>query len=195
MPEANGRIMLYALITTAILILAIAPPFAAAEFEESVQTLRVSTFDLTTSLSNGSVKSIDVDAEFDSIILTVETSETRDGELIITLPRALIDSKYDSADDEFIVLVNGEEADFDETSTTSTERTLKIPVPAGAEEVEIIGTQLSEYSTEASGGINESDYSSEASGGIDYSVIAAFGIAGVILAFLLITVPVVRKPN
>jgi len=182
MPEANGRIMLYALITTAILILAIAPPFAAAEFEESVQTLRVSTFDLTTSLSNGSVKSIDVDAEFDSIILTVETSETRDGELIITLPRALIDSKYDSADDEFIVLVNGEEADFDETSTTSTERTLKIPVPAGAEEVEIIGTQLSEYSTEASGGI-------------DYSVIAAFGIAGVILAFLLITVPVVRKPN
>ena len=42
-------------------------------------------------------------------------------------------------DDTFFVLVDGEEVDFEET-TTSTDRTLTIQFPAGAEEIEIIGT-------------------------------------------------------
>jgi predicted secreted protein with PEFG-CTERM motif len=36
-------------------------------------------------------------------------------------------------------LIDGEEVDFDET-TTSIDRTLTIEFPAGAEEIEIIGT-------------------------------------------------------
>ena len=43
-------------------------------------------------------------------------------------------------DDDFFVLIDGEEVDFDETATSSTDRTLTIAFPAGAEEIEIIGT-------------------------------------------------------
>ena len=43
-------------------------------------------------------------------------------------------------DDSFFVIVDGEEVDFTETMTTSTERTLTIDFPAGSEEIEIFGT-------------------------------------------------------
>ncbi|PIN95332.1 MAG: copper-binding protein, partial [Nitrosopumilus sp. CG10_big_fil_rev_8_21_14_0_10_33_7] len=55
--------------------------------------------------------------------------------------RALIDAKMGDQDDTFFVLVDGEEVDFEET-TTSTDRTLTILFPAGAEEIEIIGTTV-----------------------------------------------------
>jgi predicted secreted protein with PEFG-CTERM motif len=109
------------------------------EFEGNV-------FNVKASLSNGSITSIEVDPEFTSLIISVRTSGTDDGTLTITLPRALIDAKTgpgrEGDDDAFIVLVDGEDVsdDVDETSTTPTERTLSIPVTAGAEEVEIIGT-------------------------------------------------------
>jgi len=104
------------------------------EFEDNV-------FNVKASLSNGSIQSIEVDPDFTSLIISVSTTD-EDGELTITLPRELIDARIDGDDDDFIVLVDGDEADFDETDTTSTERTLTIPVPAGAEEIEIIGTQV-----------------------------------------------------
>lgn len=98
------------------------------------------SFDVAASLPNGSVEFIDVDPDFTSVILTVSADE--DGELMITLPRELIDAKIGGDDDEFIVLVNGEESDYEETETTDTERTLSIMVPAGTEEIEIVGTQV-----------------------------------------------------
>jgi len=104
------------------------------EFEGNV-------FNVKASLSNGSIRSIEVDPDFTSILITVSTTD-QDGELTITLPRALIDARIDGDDDAFIVLVDGDEAEAEETDTTSTERTLKIPVPAGAEEIEIIGTMV-----------------------------------------------------
>lgn len=54
----------------------------------------------------------------------------------------MIDSRTDGQDDDFLVMVDGEETDFEETDTTSMARTLKIPVPAGAGEIEIIGTHV-----------------------------------------------------
>jgi len=104
------------------------------QFEDNV-------FNVKASLSNGSIRSIEVDPDFTSIVISVRTTD-QDGELKITLPRQLIDARINGDDDDFIVLVDGEEADFEETDTTATERTLTIPVPAGAEEVEIIGTQV-----------------------------------------------------
>lgn len=103
-------------------------------------TYQDSTFDVMTFLSSGSVKSIQVDPDFNSIILAVESSA--DGELAITLPRALIDSKTDGEDDEFIVILDGDETEYREHSASATERTLTIPVFAGAEELEILGTQV-----------------------------------------------------
>ena len=92
-------------------------------------------------MTNGSVRGIEVDPDFTSIIIAV--SATDDGELTLTIPRKLLDARFDGCggdDDEFIVLVDGEEETYDETDTTSSDRTLMIEIPGGAEEVEIIGT-------------------------------------------------------
>ncbi len=92
-------------------------------------------------MTNGSVRGIEVDPDFTSIIISI--SATDDGELTVTLPRKLIDARFNECggdDDEFIVLVDGEEETYDESDTTSTDRELVIPIPGGAEEVEIIGT-------------------------------------------------------
>ena len=99
-------------------------------------------FNVETSLSNGSVKYIDVDPDFASVTLTVNTDPIVDGELNIVLPRKLIDSKINNDDDEFIILINGEEGDYKEQDTTSAERELTIKVPAATEEIEIVGTQV-----------------------------------------------------
>ncbi len=100
------------------------------------------SYSVDVSLSNGSIKSIEVDPDFTSIIVFISTSSTQDGMFEITLPRDIIDSKINGEDDEYIVLVDGEEADATEKDTTSTSRTLVIPIEAGAEEVEIIGTEV-----------------------------------------------------
>jgi plastocyanin len=99
------------------------------------------SYDVPVSVSNGSVKEITIDADFTSAVLALETTSS-EGELKVTLPREMIDSKTDAGDDEFIVLVDGDEATYEETMTTDTARELTIPVPGGAEEVEIIGTQV-----------------------------------------------------
>lgn len=85
----------------------------------------------------GSVLSVNEDFEAKSLIVNIST--TSDGELTITLPRNVIDAKLGNQDDDFFVLVDGEEVEFTE-SKTATERTLTIPFPVGAEEIEIIGT-------------------------------------------------------
>ncbi len=88
-------------------------------------------------ITGGSVLSINEDFEAHSLIVRIST--TSDGELTITLPRKVIDAKMGNDDDDFFVLVDGEEVEFDETKT-STDRTLRIAFPFGAEEIEIIGT-------------------------------------------------------
>ena len=84
-------------------------------------------------------KLVSITPDVDAHSLTIAITASQDGSLEITLPRALIDAKMGDQDDTFFVLVDGEEVDFEET-TTSTDRTLTIQFPAGAEEIEIIGT-------------------------------------------------------
>jgi hypothetical protein len=100
------------------------------------------TFDVTASLSNGNVKSINVDPDFVSILLAVETGNMDDGELVIEVPRALLDSRSNGVDDYFVVLVDGEEVEYEERNTTDNARELVIPVFAGSGEVEILGTEV-----------------------------------------------------
>lgn len=88
-------------------------------------------------ITGGKLISITPDVEAHSLIIALTASQ--DGTLVITLPRSLIDAKMGDQDDSFFVLVDGEEVDFEETAT-STDRTLTIQFPAGAEEIEIIGT-------------------------------------------------------
>ncbi len=89
-----------------------------------------------------SVETID-DAFGASLILEVKVTGSP-GILEIILERNFIDAKYQGDDDLFFVLVDGEDLNFKETETTSESRTLRITLPEGTEEVEIIGTEFGE---------------------------------------------------
>jgi predicted secreted protein with PEFG-CTERM motif len=95
-------------------------------------------FLLSYTITGGKVLSIMPDVAANSLVIAIET--TNDGQLTITLPRALIDALLpDGGDDSFFVQVHGEERDFDETKT-DTDRTLTIAFEQGAEKIEIFGT-------------------------------------------------------
>ncbi len=79
-------------------------------------------------------------ANLDSKSLVIEVDVANDGEIVIALPRHLIDAKNaDGTDAAYIVLVDGEETWVTEDAGEAT-RTLTIPVSAGAQEIEIFGT-------------------------------------------------------
>jgi predicted secreted protein with PEFG-CTERM motif len=101
----------------------------------------VDTTDFTVGyeITGGKLISISPDVEANSLIIKIDA--INDGQLTITLPRDLIGALIGEEDDDFFVLVDGEEVDFDETKTP-TDRTLTIEFPAGAEEIEIIGTYV-----------------------------------------------------
>ena len=74
--------------------------------------------------------------------LVVSIDATEDGSLTLTIPRTILDAKTaDGEDDDFIILVDLEEVEFEET-TTDTARTVTVAFPAGAAEIEIIGTMV-----------------------------------------------------
>ncbi|MCH9658072.1 PEFG-CTERM sorting domain-containing protein [archaeon] len=78
------------------------------------------------------------DAETNSLVIKLNATEK--GSLAITLPRHVIDATFDDKeDDEFFVLVNEEEVDFDEI-VTATNRTLIIEFPDNTDEIEIMGS-------------------------------------------------------
>jgi len=89
-------------------------------------------------ITGGKLLGITPDVELNSLIIRIDATD--DGTLTLTIPRSVLDAVFENGeDDDFFVLIDGEEVDFDET-TTSTDRTLTIDFPAGAEEIEIIGT-------------------------------------------------------
>ena len=63
-----------------------------------------------------------------------------DGTIEITIPRSLLDAKFETSDDIFFVLVDGFETDYAEIETTSNQRTLVIPFFNGDSVIDIIGT-------------------------------------------------------
>ena len=88
-------------------------------------------------ITGGKLLSIIPDVNANSLIISVDAIS--DGSLTLTIPRTVLDAKINGGDDDFFILIDGEEVDFEET-TSSTHRTITIAFPAGAEEIEIIGT-------------------------------------------------------
>lgn len=85
---------------------------------------------VTQATANGATK---------SLVLKIETES--DGSISLAIPREVLDSLDDAGDDtDFIVLVDDEEADFEEIESDDSTRTLDITFPEGASQVEIIGT-------------------------------------------------------
>src|SRR3989338_3530695 len=87
------------------------------------------------------VSGIDSDLDFFSLLFDVSVSGSP-GTLEITLERSFFDAMTDGTDDDFIVLADGDETTYSEIETTAQSRTLSIELPAGTEEVEIIGSQF-----------------------------------------------------
>jgi len=88
-------------------------------------------------ISGGTVTEMEIDMDSTSLIIEVDAID--DGSITVTLPRDVIDATINGEDDDLFVIVDGEEVDFEE-SKTSADRTLTIEFPAGAEEIEIIGS-------------------------------------------------------
>ena len=123
----------------------IIPESVAPEESTSIQvdfsnSLKLSDSDhvLSYDLSGANLKNILPQPESNSLMILIDSMD--DGSLSIALPRDVIDAKSaNGLDDSFFILVDGEEALFDET-ISDTERIISINFPAGTEKVEIIGT-------------------------------------------------------
>jgi len=112
--------------------------------EEITSTVTDTTISITGSndlveyeITNGKILNIIPDGDARSLIISIEAIE--EGSITITIPRSVLDATINDVDDDFFVLVDGEEVDFEEI-TSLTDRTLTIEFQAGAEEIEIVGT-------------------------------------------------------
>ena len=98
------------------------------------------SFDVDYTATGMTVSGIEDDLTFFSLILTVDVTDST-GILNITFERSFLDSTFEGADDDFLIINQfGEEVNFTETETTSQSRTLSIEVLAGTTDIEIIGT-------------------------------------------------------
>ncbi|MGH9922936.1 MAG: hypothetical protein ACRD38_09305, partial [Nitrososphaerales archaeon] len=89
-------------------------------------------------ITNANLRWIEADPDFTSIIIPIESE--KDGTLELTIPRNLLSAEFEPyVDDEFIVLVDGEEVSSEEVNKTLCFRTLSVKFSGGSEEIEIIG--------------------------------------------------------
>ena len=100
-------------------------------------TIQDSTDLILYEITNGKITNVIPDMDAVSLLIDIEAID--DGSITLTIPRSVLDATINDNDDEFFVLVDGEEVDFEEI-TTSTDRTLTIEFLAGSEQIEIIGT-------------------------------------------------------
>jgi len=105
------------------------------------------SYDVDYTVTGMTVSGIEADTDFISLILSVDVTASS-GTLDITFDRSFFDSIFNEADDDFIILVDGDEPTFSETQTNSQSRTLSIELPAGSEEVEIIGSSFNNSAVE-----------------------------------------------
>lgn len=77
----------------------------------------------------------------DAPSLLVKLKNSQSGSLIISIPRDLLDAKINELDDDFFVLVDGKEVEFDEKRYHE-ERVLRLYFNEGTKEIEIIAPFL-----------------------------------------------------
>ena len=96
--------------------------------------------DFDYSIRGGEILNFEIDSENTSLLISIDARAR--GELIITLPRAIIDAKIDSEDTDFSIFIRGMQlASYDET-VTPYERTVIIPFKRSNDELSIVGTHV-----------------------------------------------------
>ena len=99
------------------------------------------TFNVNYTISGGNVNTMTIDAQSLSVITSVNS--TSDGTITLQLPRALIDAKTNSGqDDAFIILIDGAEVKPQSESSDNNFRNLTIQFLKGDQDIEVIGTQI-----------------------------------------------------
>ena len=106
------------------------------------------TFDTGYTIRGGEVRSIEMN--LDRYSLLVRTVMDTNGNLILKLPRDSFDAQSDGTDETFIVLISKEntssenfvQVEYEEISTSSDYRTVRIQLEEGDKWVEIIGTYV-----------------------------------------------------
>ncbi|MBM2851665.1 MAG: sorting protein [Candidatus Nitrosotenuis sp.] len=128
-----------------------APEEPACAADELVVKGRDQAYCVPFEITGGTVSDNSVSSETSSLTLMI-TAES-DGSVSLKIPRNVLDARQqgmEGDDTDFIVLVDGEEADFEEIDTTSDERTLDIVFLEGATQIEVIGTwAVPEFGTTA----------------------------------------------
>ncbi|MEK6965894.1 MAG: hypothetical protein AABW62_00485 [Thermoproteota archaeon] len=128
-------------ILLAALLIVLAPVFAYAESGTIPVDVSGTAYNIDFETDGVTINTVSADLDFISILLEVEVTGAP-GVLEITFDREYFDSTFEGTDEPFIILADGDEPTFEETETTSETRTLRIELPTGTEEVEIIGSQL-----------------------------------------------------
>lgn len=130
----NKLTILPILFTISILLINPSSSFAASGI------VTVEGLDVSYNMDGGTVDTIFLDSDFVELMILSET--TSDGTLEITIPRELLDARFDGTDDIFFILIDGFETDYIELESNPNSRTLLIPFFAGDTIFEIIGTDV-----------------------------------------------------
>ena len=96
--------------------------------------------DFDYSIRGGEVLNFELDSENTSLLISIDARAR--GELIITLPRAIIDAKIGSEDTDFEVFIRGMQLASYEETITPYDRTITIPFKRSNDELSIVGTHM-----------------------------------------------------
>ena len=96
--------------------------------------------DFDYSIRGGEVLNFELDSEKTSLLISIDARAR--GELIITLPRAIIDAKVGSEDTDFDVFIRGMQLTSYEETITPYDRTVTIPFKRSNDELSIVGTHV-----------------------------------------------------
>ena len=128
------------LLATSLLLLAI-PMYAYAIQGTATVDINGKSMDVPYDAEGVEVTGIEADLDGIELIFAVKVTASP-ATLEITFDRAFFDSKFGDTDDPFFAIADGDYIDLEETETTAQSRTLRLELPQGTEEIEIIGTQL-----------------------------------------------------
>jgi len=96
--------------------------------------------DFDYSIRGGEVLNFELDSENTSLLISIDARAR--GELIITLPRVIIDAKMGSEDTDFEIFIRGMQLASYEETITPYDRTITIPFKRSNDELSIVGTHM-----------------------------------------------------
>lgn len=134
------RLRPYVILAVVLLSFTSVPSFAQLANSYTVKNPQGGQpYTINYTITGATISDIQVNTQETSLVILINS--TSDGNLVIDMPRSLIDAKAGVNDDNFIVLVDDTYAKSHETKT-DTDRTLSIAFAGGTERIEIIGTQV-----------------------------------------------------